>query len=174
MCGRTDPEPVAIDGTTATFREHVERMIQQHGLGDVMRFLGYVPDLTVAIGASDIVVMPSKEEPYGLVALEGMAMAKPIVATRAGGVPEFVVEGETGLLVPPGDSEALADALLKLLSNPARAREMGFQGRRHVLAEYTVSHYVARLMPVLEGVAGGGRQTMPSRNSGEFSNLPGR
>jgi glycosyltransferase involved in cell wall biosynthesis len=97
--------------------------------------------------------MPSWEEPFGLVALEGMAMRKPVVATRAGGVPEFVQDGQTGVLVPPRDPDALAEALLALIADPARARAIGARGRRHVEDAYTERHYVDNVRRVLLSAA---------------------
>jgi len=87
--------------------------------------------------ASDIFCLPSFSEPAAAALVEASGFALPVVATRVGGTPERVREGETGFLVEPGDARALADALLKLMRDPALARRMGAAGRRFVLEEFT-------------------------------------
>jgi len=84
----------------------------------------------------DIFVMPSIREEFGVAAVEAQAMEIPVISTRVGGVPEVVLDGETGILVEPGDSEQLAQAILALIENPALRRQMGKRGREHVLANY--------------------------------------
>ena len=79
---------------------------------------------------------PSVYEPLGIVNLEAMACGTAVVGSRTGGIPEVVAEGETGLLVPPGDPEALATALDVLLSDPGLARAMGQAGRKRAVAEF--------------------------------------
>lgn len=145
IVGREDDIPVIRDGRSYSFKEILVELIAHHKLEERVRFAGYVPDLPGVMAAADIITMPSKEEPFGLVALEGMAMGKPVVATTAGGVPEFVIHGETGLLVPPENPSELAKALLELIEDPVRAREMGHKGRMraeryhdaHVFADST-------------------------------------
>jgi len=101
-------------------------------------------------------VLPTLREPFGLAFLDAMACAVPCVATRVEAVPEIVEDGVTGLLVPPGDPVALAAALEHLLSDPARAREMGRRGRERVAERFLWSHAAARLAQALAD-AGGGR-----------------
>jgi glycosyltransferase involved in cell wall biosynthesis len=85
----------------------------------------------------DVLAVPSWEEPFGLVVTEGMAMEKPVVSFTSGALPEIVTDGIEGLLVPPKDTEALADALVALLQNPTRCAEMGKRGRARVISEFT-------------------------------------
>ncbi len=82
-------------------------------------------------------VLPSRQEPQGIVSLEAMACAKPVVASRVGGVPEIVLDGETGLLVPGEDASALSSALETLLADPARAQKLGAAGRERALSQFT-------------------------------------
>jgi glycosyltransferase involved in cell wall biosynthesis len=82
-----------------------------------------------------------------------MAMARPVVATRVGVIPELVVPGETGLLVPPGDAEALAIALASLLADLSRARTMGERARARAEAEYGLDRWVARTRALYHQVA---------------------
>ena len=121
--------------------------------------LGPLPhdEVLAASRASAIVVVPSLvAEAFGLVALEAMAMGRPVVAARSGGLGEVVVDGCTGLLTPPGDAAGLADALRRLLGDPELARRMGAAGRQRA-EEFAEDAIVSRLER-LYGVAGRGAQ----------------
>jgi len=105
------------------------------GLGAAVTFLGELPDdeaVRREYLAADVFCLPSLQEGFGIVLLEAMAAGLPIVATRAAAIPEVVPDGEAGLLVPPSDPEALAEALDRLLSDPDLRRRLGEAGRRHV------------------------------------------
>ena len=122
------------------YREKVFSMVEENNLGDrvVMRSFDFFEELPQAYGMSDIVVYPtSGEEPFGLVPLEAMAAAKPVVVTRSGGLIESVVDGVTGFLIPKEDAAMLANRLSVLLERPELAKEMGEAGRKHVLAHFT-------------------------------------
>jgi D-inositol-3-phosphate glycosyltransferase len=101
--------------------------VNEHRLNEMVRFLGAVDqmDLPNYYSAADICAMPSFYESFGMVAIEAMACGTPVVASRAGGLQFTVRDGDNGLLVPPGDSVALADAMHKLLSDPALCDRMG-------------------------------------------------
>jgi len=90
----------------------------------------------------DIFVLPSLYEGFGIAILEAMAAGKPVVATSVGGIPEFVVEGENGFLVPPGDSVVLAAAIRHLLAQPERAKAMGRNGQELVRKHYSIESVV--------------------------------
>jgi phosphatidyl-myo-inositol dimannoside synthase len=114
-------------------------------LEDRVTLEGAVPENEVvrqAYAQADIFALPSRQEGFGIVFLEAMAAGLPVVAARAGGVPEVVVEGETGLLVPPGDVHALAGALSSLLRNPMQRTRLGAAGRRR--SELFTPELVAR------------------------------
>jgi len=111
---------------------------QAAGLGQAVRFLGWRTDAYNLMADGDVLAVPSLWEGFGLVTLEAMALSKPIVASKVSALPEIIVEGETGLLVPPANSEALASALISLLTNPTRAKEMGQRGRLRLEKEFTV------------------------------------
>jgi alpha-maltose-1-phosphate synthase len=93
--------------------------------------------------------LPSRFEPYGLALVEAMAHGLPCVGTNAGAMPEIVSDGETGLLVPPGNAEALADALRRLLQDEGYARRLGAAGRARVERELTWDRVVDRMTPAL-------------------------
>ncbi len=110
--------------------------IDRNGLAGKVICSGYLDDVRVALYAMDIFVLPSHREGLPLTIMEAMAAGKPVVATNIRGCREEVVHGETGLLVPVGDIEALAAALVDLLSQPQRALEMGQRGRQRALAHF--------------------------------------
>lgn len=108
-----------------------------------LEFTGFLPDVGTFLSALDIFVLPSDCEPFGLILVEAMARGVPVIATRAGGVPEIVVDGESGLLVPPRDPQAMAEAILNLLANPLRRVEMGEAGRDRVRRHFDRRRMIA-------------------------------
>lgn len=104
---------------------------QSLGLGERVEFVGVTdrPATVALFKGCSLFVLPSRHEPFGIVNLEAMAAGRPVVATSVGGVPEFVSQGETGLLVPPEDPVALAAAMAWLDDNPTSARTFGERGR---------------------------------------------
>ena len=115
--------------TRGALRARMELEVERLGLTDRFRFLGFRPNAPELIQLFDIVAVPSHIEPFGLASLEAMAAARPVVATRVGGIPEVVVDGATGILVPPREPQAMARALSSLLDDPVRRAEMGARGR---------------------------------------------
>ena len=107
-----------------------------------------VPEVVELYSHAAVFVCPSIYEPFGLINLEAMACGTPVVASRVGGIPEVVVDGETGWLVPPGDEAALARALRDALADPARARRMGEAGRRRVEAHFSWDRIADRTVAV--------------------------
>ncbi|MGH3127131.1 MAG: glycosyltransferase family 4 protein [Gaiellaceae bacterium] len=124
--------------------------VRELGLDDAVRFLGYVAPVEEAIQDAAIVVVPSLGEGFGMVALEAMERARPVVASAVGGLPEIVAEGETGLVVPAADAEALADAIVALAGNLPRAAEMGRAGRARALQQFTPVRCVERVEALYE------------------------
>jgi glycosyltransferase involved in cell wall biosynthesis len=108
------------------------------GLAAQAHFLGQRRDVPDLLQAMDIFVLPSYSEGVSLALLEAMAAGLPVIATAVGGTPEVVTDGETGLLIPPRDAEALAGALARLLGDPVWARQLGGNARRHVKANYSL------------------------------------
>jgi glycosyltransferase involved in cell wall biosynthesis len=111
-------------------RGELEQQARQLSLRDRIHFTGWREDTPDLLSLLDLFVLPSLAEHFGRVLIEAMAMAKPVIATRAGGVPEVVVHDETGWLVPPGESEPLASAVLSLLQDPGRAERYAAAGLR--------------------------------------------
>ena len=112
-------------------RDELSQQVAALGLNGAVEFRGWVaPERVPAlINEATVVAMPSRVEPFGLVALQAAHMARPLVGFGVGGLVEAVVNGETGVLVPPGNVEALADALVNTLADADRARTLGAAGR---------------------------------------------
>jgi glycosyltransferase involved in cell wall biosynthesis len=111
-------------------------LARELGVVDAVRFLGYVAPVQRAIEDAAAVVVPSMGEGFGMVALEAMERARPVIAAEIGGLGELVEDGVTGRLVPAGEAEALADAMVQLASDLPRAAEMGRAGRRRALEQF--------------------------------------
>jgi glycosyltransferase involved in cell wall biosynthesis len=111
-------------------------LVRELGLGGSVRFLGHVSPIQGAIERSSIVVVPSLGEGFGMVALEAMERARPVIAAAIGGLGELVRHGETGLLVPPAEVEPFAEAILALAREPDRAAALGEAGRRRALDHF--------------------------------------
>jgi glycosyltransferase involved in cell wall biosynthesis len=112
------------------------------GMKSQVHFTGWRDDVPDILALCDLFVLPSLGEHFGRVLIEAMAMGKPMVATDAGGVPEIVIPDETGLLVPPGQPEALAAAVLSLLRDPERAARLGEAGRRRAEGVFSLERHV--------------------------------
>jgi glycosyltransferase involved in cell wall biosynthesis len=115
------------------------------GLDGAVRFLGAVPEAWRLLPHFDVFALPSRWEGMSNGLLEAMAAGRPIVATTAGGNPELITDGETGLLVPPEDPGALAAAIARLVRDPALARRLGDAARRRVEKDYTLDRMVSRM-----------------------------
>ena len=114
------------------------------GVADQVSFEGFCADVPALLADLDVFVLPSLWEGFGLVLLEAMAAGRPIVASAVGPIPEIVVDGETGLLVPPGDPDALARAVVRVLRAPDLAAHLGRAGRARVEAHFGLDGMVAR------------------------------
>jgi glycosyltransferase involved in cell wall biosynthesis len=128
-------------------RASLERQARAQGVEADARLAGHREDVADLVQVMDVFVLPSVAEHFGRVLLEAMALARPIVATAAGGVPEIVRDGATGLLVPPRDALALATAVGALLDDPARADALGRAGRQRV-RDFTIERHAALMEAV--------------------------
>ena len=114
------------------------------GLSDRVVFAGVRRDIAGLLPLMDVFVLPSLYEGFGIALVEAMAAGRPVVATAVGGIPEVVVQGETGLLVPPGDPGALGDAIAHLVNHPEQARLMGARGRERACDRFSIESAVTR------------------------------
>jgi glycosyltransferase involved in cell wall biosynthesis len=120
--------PISDESFAAELRESAAKL----GVADRVHIRGESRETDAVFAATDIVLMCSRIEPLGLVPAEALVRGRPVIAARTGGLPEVVNDGETGILVPPEDPEALGGAVLKMISSPAETREMVVRGRRDV------------------------------------------
>ena len=118
-------------------RPELEKQALKLGLGSEVSFQGFVPDVPHFLSQIDIFVLPSLYEGLGVAVLEAMAAGKPIVACQAGGIPELIQHQQTGLLVPPGDSAALAAAIFALAADPDLAEKVGRKAWEKVREKFT-------------------------------------
>lgn len=114
-------------------------------VAESVRFLGFRQDVRALLRTADAAVIPSRTEGQSIFALEAMAEGAPVVATRVGGLPESIRDGETGLLVAPDDSEALASTLRRILSDVSFARKLATNARRFVAEERTIERMLAEM-----------------------------
>lgn len=119
-------------------RRALERQAESLGIGAKTTFFGYVEDAAARCIEFAVLAVPSSRESFGLAALEAMNCGVPVVATKVGGLPELVVDGETGLLAPPEDERAMADALLSLLRDRERGWKMGEAGHDRIVARFSL------------------------------------
>ncbi|HXF92291.1 MAG TPA: glycosyltransferase [Nitrospiraceae bacterium] len=140
---RVRPDTRWVLAGEGELRSGLEAQSRKLGLGLRVHFTGWLDDVREVLALCDVFVLPSRGEHFGRVLIEAMAMAKPVVATDGGGVPEIVRHGETGLLVPPGRPAHLAQAILILLNDPAYAVTLGMAGRERVEREFSLPKHVA-------------------------------
>jgi glycosyltransferase involved in cell wall biosynthesis len=134
-------------------RPALERQIKEHHLEKHVLLAGFRPDVLSVHKAFDIFVMSSVTEGLGTSLLDAMACAKPVVATAAGGIPEVVAEGETGFIVPPRDHQAMADAIVQLLKEPALQERLGTAGRARVRDRFSADRMLRDTLRVYQRVA---------------------
>jgi glycosyltransferase involved in cell wall biosynthesis len=134
-------------------REHLEKQVHEHHLEKHVLLPGFRTDVLGCIKSFDLFVMSSVTEGLGTSLLDAMACARPIVATRAGGIPEIVEDGVNGLLVPVRDPHALAEAIVRALKDVAARQQMGDAGLARVNERFTVERMVAETTTVYEKVS---------------------
>lgn len=123
--------------------EHaLRRLAEDLGITEFLTFVPNVFDLSTSLSAMDIYCLPSIKQGLGTIMLEAMARGKPVIASGVGGVYGVVTDGETGLLVPPSDSDALSERIIELLQDAPRAQAMGRAARQRVLNDFPVSRMV--------------------------------
>ena len=134
--------------------EPLKQLAEKLTLGDHVTFTGFVPDdvLLRLYRVIDVAAFPSLYEPFGIVALEAMAACVPVIVSDAGGFPEVVEHNVTGIVFPRGDSDALADAIVGILRDPARAHSLADNGLRRVHDHFNWDRLAARTHQVYEQV----------------------
>lgn len=138
-------------------RPELEALARRGSLSDRVSFPGWVApdDVHAMLAGAAVVPVPSIHEGFGLVALEAALAARPVVASRVEGIPEVVLDGETGLLVPPGDPEALAEAIGGLLEDPERGAALGARARELAIERFGIERCVEGYIDVYERIVAG-------------------
>lgn len=123
------------------------------GIAGSVEFAGFVEDVRGLMSACDAVVVPSIREGFGLAAVEAMALARPVIASNAGGLPEVVESGVTGLLVDPNNPDALAEAMMRVAGDRENALELGRRGRERAEERFEIGRQMGKVLTVLESNA---------------------
>jgi glycosyltransferase involved in cell wall biosynthesis len=135
------------------YKEKLDAIIKEAGIGANVRFTGYQSDPASFVNTMDIVIHASIEpEPFGMVVLEAMAQRKPIIGSRAGGVVEMVVEGQTGYTFPPGDHLELSRRLIELLGSSDRRVRMGEAGYNRLLESFSSEQYMQGIHALYQAI----------------------
>jgi glycosyltransferase involved in cell wall biosynthesis len=146
-----DARLVVVGGAQQASPEYVAQLRTRTAAPDLIGrviFAGERTDVPRLMAACDVFVMASEWEGFGLVFVEAMAAGKPVVATHVSGIPEVVLDGETGVLVPPRDPHALAVALLRLIDDPAERHRLGTNGYHRVHEHFTADRMVDETLTI--------------------------
>lgn len=139
------PDALALIVGDGPHRRALEDLVARRGVADRLRFAGARSDVKRHLAAADLFVLPTLTEALPTVLAEAMGAGLPIVASAVGGVPEMVLDGENGLLVPPGEPIALAEACRRLLTDREEATRMGAAGRRVAAERFEIGRQAARV-----------------------------
>ena len=141
----------------------LEAQVAMLRLGGTVRFAGFLPEdrLRSLVAAADCVVVPSRYEPFGLVAVEASALGTPVVASDVGGLGEIIIDGLTGHLVPPADATALAEGIAAVLDAPTASEVMALAARRRVAEEFTWPRIARQCVDVYWAAVASGRSSRP-------------
>lgn len=120
-------------------------MAQTEGVAEAVLWTGHREDVPALLRLCEVFVLPSRDEPFGRALVEAMATEKPVVAGRGGASPEVCPDGTCGYLVDPADPAEIANAIIDLLSNPGRAREMGRAGRKRAVCFFDADSNAERV-----------------------------
>lgn len=125
--------------------ETMKALVEALGLQKSVEFTGFVADLSQALAAMDVFVAPSLTEGFPLALMEAMTAELPIAASFVGGIPEMITPGETGVLFPPGDPKALAEAVIATLADYEKAVQMAKKGKTWIRREFTPEKYIQKI-----------------------------
>jgi glycosyltransferase involved in cell wall biosynthesis len=150
---RQVPEAQYVLVGDGPLRAELEREVDAYHLRHRVHFLGWRKDAQAMISAFDALVMPSKWEGFGLVALEAMAVRTPVIATMVSALPEIVIDGETGFLVQSGDVEGLSQAMMDICQYPQESRQMGVAGRERLETHFSAASMIQKTAELYQETA---------------------
>jgi len=139
------------DGSERPNAEHRARCL---GISDQCTFVGKQPRIVDYLSASDVLLLPSDQESFGLAALEAMACEVPVIASRVGGLPEVVTDGETGYLSTVGDVDKMAADAARLLTDEKLRKEMGQRARESAIDRYRTDVVIPQYIEFYEQILG--------------------
>ena len=145
---------VIVGSDDHDYADRLKKLAQELKIADRVHIVGFQDPVKLFLAALDLYMHPALMEGFGIAVVEAMAMGKAVVATTTGGLPEVVAEGETGLLVPPGDAQLLAEAAISLLENKSMREHMGVCGRMRVQERFSLDASVAHVEQLYENVLG--------------------
>ncbi|MCI0694915.1 glycosyltransferase family 4 protein [candidate division KSB1 bacterium] len=129
----------------------IESEVRRKNWGDAILLPGFIDDVIDVMQAIDILLLPSLWEGFGIVLIEAMAAGKPAISTNTSSMPEIIVDGQTGYLVPPGDAEMVANRAIALLQNPELRGQFGRAGRERVIELFTIERMIDQLENLFQG-----------------------
>jgi hypothetical protein len=135
----------------AAYERRVRERIDALGLADTVTVTGFLPNPFSVVASLDVLVHAAHRDPFPLALLEAMALGRPIVATAVGGIPEMLVDGESGLLVPAGDAAALAHGVVSLLRDEGRRAALGAAAYHRLTTEFTLERFAAGMFGAFAG-----------------------
>jgi N-acetyl-alpha-D-glucosaminyl L-malate synthase BshA len=135
-------------------RSRAEAYCREHGIANKVHFIGHLANLEEVISGCDLFLLPSETESFGMAALEALASEVPVIATRAGGLPEVVIEGEVGFLLPVGDIEGMTAAAMEILQNRELRVRMGRAGRRLAEEKFSTEKVIPRYIEFYQRTLG--------------------
>jgi glycosyltransferase involved in cell wall biosynthesis len=145
----------------------LQNLVNDLGINNHVKFLGVRNDLPDLLAAADSILIPSLNEGFPRTAIEAMAAGKPIVATRVGGIPEAIIDGKTGILVPAKDIPAMAEALISLIDDALLRERLGAAGAKLAKKNYSINNYVNRLNELYYRLSGIDGSTLSSNTPEE-------
>jgi glycosyltransferase involved in cell wall biosynthesis len=135
-----------------SYAESIRRMIDRTGLEGRIHLLGLRTDIPLLLQGADVFLHTARRDPHPRAVIEAMAAGLPVVSFAVDGVAETVVDGETGYLIPPGDTTGMANAVLSFLHNPERRRDFGRRGRERVREHFTAAGTAARVGRIIDSL----------------------
>jgi len=152
IVAKEDREVVFVIGGDGSLKNYHKELANNLGLKDKIIFTGKIPQNEVPYyyAMSDVVVVPSVQEAFGLVVSEGMACGKPVIGTAVGGIPDQIIDGYNGFLVQPCDYLEIAKKILWLIKNPEKMRHMGLNGRKLVKDKFDINDRVRKVINLYE------------------------
>jgi glycosyltransferase involved in cell wall biosynthesis len=148
------------------YEQRLHQMVETLHIKDSVDFLGFRTDIPGLLSKADILVHASTiGEPFGQVVVEGMAAGKPVIATDGGALPELILDGETGILVPMGNASKMADKIIELLSNSASAQKMGAAARARSQSLFDVTRTARKIEAIYDLILKRNSATIAQPNS---------